>query len=795
MQFSVRWLQRYADLDMPVQQLLNGLTMAGLAVEGVIDVGLISGKIVAGEILDIQPHSTAKKLHVCSVQASSDPAVPPLRIVCGAPGMKVGDRVPVALPGAILPGGRVIERCDIRGEWSEGMLCSGAEVGWNKDGSCLLQLDAAYPIGEGVDALVDVGVTPNRPDCLSLLGIARDMGAYFRRAVHPPKFRCIETMDRTDDFAKIAVEDKDGCPRYTARVVRNVRVGPSPVWLARAVEAAGIRSINNIVDVTNFVLIELGHPLHAFDLDKIAAHTVIVRRAREGEKLVTLDGVERTLTPEDVLITDPTRPIALAGIMGGENSEISDSTINVLLESAYFDPVRIRKTRRRLDIQTDASFRFERGTDRENIHVALNRAAQLVREVAGGEITRGFLDVVGARTKPQPITLRIQRVNDILGADLEGSQIADILVAIKCEITHSDHHQLVVVPPSHRVDLLREIDLIEEIGRLYGYERIRATVPYLPVQTAAENPLQETADRIGEILAAEGLSEVVTYSFTDRESLERARQSTADAVELVNPLSRQQSVLRTSLLVSFLDVIAHNRKHGNADLAIFEVAKSYHCVGSKDVPYQERQYAMAALAGRTPTHWSEPPRPWDFFDIKGIVERVLRRLGAAPEFIERKGRPDFHPGRTACFTREGRDLCVFGQVNPEVAAAWEIRGDIFLAEFDLEALAPCARPRIGFRPLGQFPAVVRDLALVADRNIPAGELELTLRAAAGDLLESLVLFDVYEGDKIPEGKRSLAWSLTLRAPDRTLTDGEINTLIEHILSALAGKHRAELRTL
>ncbi|MBM3333305.1 phenylalanine--tRNA ligase subunit beta, partial [Candidatus Sumerlaeota bacterium] len=344
MRFCLRWLLKYVDLDMPVQQILDGLTMAGLEVESYLDVGMMSGRIVAGEILEILPHSGGKKLHVCRVRASADPQAAPLSIVCGAQGMKVGDRVAVALPGAVLAGARAIETASVRGELSEGMLCSGAELGWNDDSSTLLLLDDALAVGEPVDCIVEVAVTPNRPDCLGLVGIARDLAAYFRKPFHPPKFRLSETAEKTSDLASVTVEDKEGCPRYTARVVRGIRVGPSPTWLARSIESANLRPINNVVDVTNYVLLELGHPLHAFDLDKVEGREVIVRRARDGERLRTLDGVERTLAGEDLVIADSARAIALAGVMGGENTAISDSTVCVLLECAYFDPIRVRRT-------------------------------------------------------------------------------------------------------------------------------------------------------------------------------------------------------------------------------------------------------------------------------------------------------------------------------------------------------------------------------------------------------------------------------------------------------------------
>lgn len=793
MRFNIRWLLKYVDLDPRAQGILDDLTMAGLPVEGYTDVGLMSGRIVVGEILEISPHSSARKLHVCRVQASSDPNAAPLRIVCGAPGMKVGDKVPVALPGAVLPEGRTVEKTSVRGETSEGMLCSGVELGWNDDGSCLLLLDSAVTVGEPVDGLVEVSVTPNRPDCLSLVGIARDLAAYARKAFHAPKFRCAETTETTESLMKLAVEDKEGCPRYTARIVRNVHVGPSPAWLARAIEAAGLRSINNIVDVTNYVLMELGHPLHAFDYDKVAGHEIIVRRARKGETLRTLDGVERILTTDDLLIADPTRAIALAGIMGGENTEISDTTVSVLLESAYFDPIRIRKTRRRLDVQTDASYRFERGTDRENIHVALNRAAQLIREIAGGEISRGFADVAGPRTKPQPITLRISRANQTLGAELEGSEIADILVRIECEIVHSDRSQMVVVPPSHRVDLLREIDLIEEIARLHGYEKIEPTIPYVPARPAMIERAEEVRQQVASLLVTQGFTEIMPYGFSDRESIERSRRTTEDVVELLNPLARGQSVLRTSLVPTLLATIASNQKRGNMDLALCEVAKSYHWKGGAGAPYEERNHAVAALAGSRPSHWSRPASPWDFFDIKGIAESVLSRLNIRPDRLERVTRPDFHPGRSAAFFKNRSVLCAFGQIHPEVSEAWEIRGEVFLAEFDLAALTPHIDPRRTYREIGQHPAVARDLALLVDTAITAGEIEATLRGAAGDLLESLCLFDVYEGERIPAGKRSLAYSLTFRAKDRTLTEDEVNKIQTHLLAAVAQKHNAQLR--
>lgn len=795
MRFNLRWLLKYVDLDLPLEQILDGLTMAGLEVEECIDVGYDSGRVVVAEILEILPHGGgARNLSLCRVRASADPDAKPLQIICGAPAMQVGDHVPLALPGAVLAGGRKIRKTRIKGETSEGMLCSGPELAWNEDASCLLLLDDSLPVGEPLDALIDVAVTPNRPDCLAVTGVARDIGAYFRKPFHGPPVRCQETTEPTESFARVEIEDKEGCPRYTARVVRNVQVGPSPPWLARAVEAAGLRPINNIVDVTNFVLMELGHPLHAFDLDTISEHSIIVRRAREGETLRTLDGFDRQLTSQDLLITDPSRAIALAGIMGGENTEITDATVHVLIESAYFDPIRIRRTRTRLEVQTDSSFRFERGMDRENVHVALNRAAQLMREVAGGEVTRGVIDVQGPRVKPRVLTLRAQRCNAILGTELESSEMADLMACIGCEITRSDRDQMIVAPPSHRVDLLREIDLIEEIGRLYGYDKIPSTVPYVPARPADKQPAQVLCERMAALLADEGLSEVVTYSMTDREAIERSRQSVDGLVELVNPLTRAQSVLRTSLIPSVLDTMVYNHKRGSTDLAICEVGATYHWKGGSSDPYEERDHAVAALSGRRPPHWSRPDSPWDFFDVKGMVERVLEGLGVVPDRIESARRPELHPGRSATFFKGEKALCSFGQLHPDVGDAWELRGDAFLAVFDLEPLLEHVDLGRRYSDVPQYPSVVRDLALVVGADVPAGAIDATLRDAGGAILESLLLFDIYEGEPVPKGKRSLAYSLTFRAPDRTLTDDEVNAIQKRLLAAVAEKHGAELRS-
>lgn len=793
MRFNLRWLAKFVDIDLPLEQVLGGLTMAGLEVEEYIDLGWDSRRIVIGEVLEIDPHPNSRKLHICRVRVAADESAEPARIVCGAPNAKVGGKYPCALPGAVLPGGHRIEKAVIADEASEGMLCSGAELGWSDDTSGLLELDSKVPVGEPFDGILDLGITPNRPDCLSVLGVARDLAAYFRKPLHPPAFRCNETSETTESLAAVTLSDKEGCPRYTARLVRGIKVGPSPAWLARAVEATGLRSINNVVDVTNYVLMEYGHPLHAFDFDRIDGGEIIVRSAREGETLTTLDGVKRELSTDDLLITDTNKAIALAGVMGGENSEILNSTEAVLLESAYFDPVRIRRTRRRLGLQTDSSFRFERGTDRENIHVPLNRAAQLIREVAGGEIAKGFIDATAGRTKPQPITLRIERTCALLGVELEGTHIADGLVQLGCEIVNSNREQLVVLAPSHRVDLTREIDLVEEVGRLYGYDKIESTIPYVPARPTDDSPLQAVREQVAEALVAEGLSEVVTYSFTDRESIERSRQSVDDAVALLNPLAQTQSVLRTSLFTSMLSTIAYNHSHANVDLALWETSRSYHMGSSGDEPYVEYERAVVGLAGNRPSNWDAAPAPWDFFDLKGIVERVLARAGIHCDRIDFARNELFHPGRSAILMKGERPICTFGQVHPNAVDAWDLRGDVFLAEFDLEALGEMRDPSRRFRPIVQFPAVSRDLAVIVDSDIPAAAVEGTLHQTAGNLLESLRLFDVYDGEHVGAGKKSLAYSMTFRSPDRTLTDDEVNEVLARILETLAQKHGASLR--
>jgi phenylalanyl-tRNA synthetase beta chain len=790
MRISFRWLQQYLGVRAPVEEVMQALTMGGIEVERYLDLGYPSKGIVIGKMLEIKKHPSADNLVLCSVDTG---AGEPLRIVCGARNMREGDKVPVAVHGARLPNGQTIRRTRIRGEESQGMLCSGAELEWNGDASGILILPEEFPVGEPFDCLLEVKVTPNRPDCLSVYGIARDLAAIFGKKVSPPTPRFRESLERIEEMAKVTVRAKEACPRYAARVVRDVRIQPSPLWLQRALESAGLRPINNVVDVTNYVLLELGHPLHAFDLDKIASHHVIVRKAKDGEVIETLDGSQLKLTSADLLITDPAKPIALAGIMGGQNTEVSDSTINVLIECAYFDPVTIRRTSKRLDKQTDSSYRFERGTDRENLLLPLNRATQLIAELAGGQVAKGSIDVAQTLHPRDPIVVNIRRVNKVLGLDLSGSEIADKLVRLGFEIRSSDREQMRVAVPSYRVDVEEEIDLIEEVARIYGYDKIPETLPYAPARPREVSTREQVETALRNLLVSVGFCEVINYSFVGKDQVSSLGLPVEECITVLNPLSQEQSIMRGSLLPGIISSVQFNLNHGVSDIRIFEIGSTY-ARAEGETKSREDLWLAVCMCGALLDHWSMPRRECDFYDIKGIAERISQQFGIAKYSIEPANDVHYlHPGRSARFVLDGVTMCHFGELNPVLQAKLDLRERIYLLEMNVEQALPLMDLSRTFKEIPRFPSVVRDLAIIVDEAVSAGDIERAIYEAAKGALEDLRLFDLYKGEQVPQGKKSLAYSLTYRATDRTLTDDEVNHCQEAVVRCLQEKFGATLR--
>lgn len=810
MQLSYRWLLEVLGADVPLEELLSTLTMAGLEVENVQDLGATSERIVVGRILTREQHPNADKLSLCDVQAGEGD---PYRIVCGAQNMKPGDLIPLALEGAQLPGGITIKKSKIRGEASQGMMCSGRELGFGEDHEGLLILPPVeeggiYTEGQPFDALIDIKVTPNRPDCLSVYGIARDVAALLNLpAVQRPGLDLGPGEQLAPSSGSggvtLKVEAPEACPRYTGRVIKNVKIGPSPLWLRRKVESAGLRSINNVVDTTNLVLLEQGQPLHAFDLARISGDTIVVRYANEGETVKTLDDQDVTLNTRDLLIADDKQPLALAGIMGCSDSEIGESTTDVFLECAYFDPATIRRTSKRLAKSTDSSYRFERGTDWSALEIAIDRAVELIQATSGGTLA-GAVQFVEGPQPAAPIKLDVRHVNSRLGVSLRAEEVADALRRLGFAVHPVNENEFNVQTPAHRPDVTGEADLIEEVARVVGYDKIPARLPSITSRPAARNADDEMAYRIRRLLTGRGFLEVTNYSFEAANANELAGLPSTPQVQLSNPLSGEYAVMRTSLLPSVLATTAYNHNRGQMDLRLFEIGKVYMPAAENAV---KEEWAFAAvLSGHALAEgWRNGDRAADFYDARAVAEALLASVHVDKITATRLQGEDtsaaashgeaaaLHPGKSALLEVGGKGLLLVGHIHPQVAARLDLKRETVVILGSFPALTPllARQPKVADVPV--FPALTRDLALVADKSVAAADIEAAITKRAKSLLAGVNLFDVYEGEKVGAGKRSLAYSLSFSAPDRTLTDEEVNQTIEKILGDLNAKLGATLR--
>jgi phenylalanyl-tRNA synthetase beta chain len=789
MRLSIRWLNQYLHTDLAIDALIETMTMAGLEVEDVLDLGMRSGKIVVARVLESGPLPGSDHLSLCKVDAGQGE---PLSIVCGAPNVQSGMTVACALVGAALPGGLSIERRRIRGQWSEGMLCSPRELGMGTDQSGIMELPEGGKVGEPFDCIVEIKVTPNRPDCLSVLGVARDVGAMLGKKVFPPTPRFKEMLDHIEGYVRLFIKARNECPRYACRLMRGVRIVESPTWLKRALESAGMRPINNVVDVTNYVLHELGHPLHAFDFEKLAGGEIQVRLAQPDEPLKLIDGRELKLCDRDLVIADAQRVVALAGVMGGFDSEVTDRTTHVLLEAAYFDPATIRRTARRYNLQTEASYRFERGTDRARLVTALGRATQLIQEISGGEVAKGYLDLQATTIESSPIVLETGRVNDLLGLALSSTEIADYLVNLGFEIRRSDRDSMVVVVPSHRVDVARDVDLIEEIARLYGYNRIPSTMPRIIPSAATPDALARLADEARGTMASLGYDEAMSYSFIGEAAARATGADPARQPRLANPLTIDQALLRASLLPGLLEAVARNQKQAERSIQLFEVGKFWGPDSRIGEAASEGWELAAVTAGTAPPHWAARERPRDFFDLKGTIAALLGRWSANElRTTPLEDSTLLHPRRALRLEWEGEPVGELGELHPDVAEAFDLKGRVYAARLDLRVVAGAvARHPRRFHAIARFPASERDLAIVVDRAVATGAVIDGAREAGGALVERVDLFDLYEGDKIEAGKKSLALRFRLRSAEKTLTDEEIGATLEGIRKALENQFGA-----
>ena len=789
MRVSLKWLQEYVHVDLAPVKLAEQLSMSGTKVEAINTPGKSVGGVIVAEVLAISEHPNADNLTLVDVRTSGDDSQ---RVVCGARNFAVGDKVPLANVGARLPGMEITER-KIRGEVSRGMLCSGAELGVSKDHSGILVLPQDVPLGADVvevlglnDTIFELEITPNRPDCLGMIGVAREVSALTGNDLKVPP------ADVTPDEGvtagvRVDIADAEGCPRYVARYLEGVAIAPSPSWMAARLLSAGVRPISNVVDVTNYVLLETGHPLHAFDAAKVRDRHIVVRRARRGERLVTLDGIERDLHPDDLLITDPGKVLALAGVMGGGDSEVSAGTSTLILESAYFDPASVAFTSRRHQLWTEASARFERGADPNGAAYASERAAALIGDLAGGRAAPSTVDAYPVPIQPRSLTLRPRRTNAYLGIDVPVDRQARILRSVGLQVAGGeDASPLEVVVPTFRGDIDREVDLIEEVGRLVGLDSLPSTLP--PGRAGGLERDQQFGRLVRRTLAASGLREAWTGSLATPADLDALRLPAGHParrmVRLANPMSAEESALRTTLLPGLFRSVARNLAHRAPGAALFEVARVYEPSG-EELPHEPLVLGAVMAGRRTPPQWRSGAAAWDFFTAKGVLEALFDGLGLrAPDLAPAEGMP-FHPTRGASVSLDGARLGVLGEVHPDVCAQWDLDEGTVAFELALGPLLAALPERPRAPELPKYPATFIDVAVVVDEAVPAARVAEVVARAGEPEAVSVRLFDLYVGEQVEAGKKSLAFALELRSPERTLTDEDALAVRGRIVEALA----------
>ncbi|MBN1105719.1 MAG: phenylalanine--tRNA ligase subunit beta [Deltaproteobacteria bacterium] len=803
MRVSLNWLKDFVPIPLSPRELAERMTMCGLEVESLDPVGHGLGDIVAAQIDSIRPHAKAERLFVCEVDIGRET----LPVVCGATNLSKGAMVPMALPGTRLPGGMTVEESTIRGVRSVGMLLAEDEMGLTDDHTGVMILHAGLKPGAKVssalgleDWALEVSLTPNRPDCASVMGIAREVAAITGQGLKRPAIRLKEDGQPVEELAGVTLEDPVGCPRYAAGMICGVEIKPSPFWMRYRLHTAGLRGINNVVDVTNYVLLELGQPLHAFDHDRLKENRIVVRRARDGEAFTTLDGKTHTLNAENLMICDGERSVAMAGIMGGLNSEIFEGSRNVLIESAYFDPVTIRRGSKRLGISTEASYRFERGIDIEGVPFALRRALMLMQELAGGGVKKGIIDRYPAPFRPAVIDLRVERTNRFLGTNLPGDRMRKYLEALEMEVQPADGGVLRVVAPSFRVDITREIDLVEEVARLEGYDRIPVTSAPVKPDEEKDPPELALGDRVREIMTGFGFSEVISYSFIAPESVEKLGppegSDPTSFVHLMNPLSVEQSVMRTTLAPGLLSTVQTNHSYGEKDLRLFEWGKVFIARGREELPL-ERLSVCAVMTGLSARkEWYSGEKEADFYDIKGALEGLLNALGVRK--IEFR-RPDATPPgyRSECCAEvfvSGERMGAAGEASPEAMKGYALEGEkVFLFDLDMERVLKHIPETIRFEALARYPAVFRDLSVVIAEEVESVRLRDIIEREGGDLVESVSLYDLFKGGRLGASEKAFAFRICYRSREGTLDGKEVNRIHETIIRKIVQETGGRLR--
>jgi phenylalanyl-tRNA synthetase beta chain len=790
MKVSYNWLKEYLPLSIDAHQLADRLSLVGLEVEEVIERRFDFPGVVVGRIISVEDHPDADKLRVCQVTVGEEE----LSIVCGAPNAASGQVVAVARTGASLPNGLKIHKAKIRGVESNGMICSEAELGLQEESEGIWVLPENLPLGVPLDKafqletdfILDIAVTPNRPDCLSHLGIAREIGAMVRQPVTRPDIRLKESKKLAGEQVSIEISTEEGCPRYSARIIGNVEIGPSPSWMVKRLEAVGIRSINNVVDITNYVLMETGHPLHAFDMDLLSGQKIVVREAKNGETFTTLDDKERVLPRGTVLICDADKPVAIGGIMGGLNSEVHSNTCNILLESAYFRPESIQLSSRLLGLTTEASLRFERGADPNGTLYALDRAADLISRLCGGEIYREVVDAYPSVIQKTTVPLQTERINTLLGTSLTNGEMRELLESIDLKVKDN-----IVTVPTFRPDIHVLADLAEEIARLYGLDKIPPRQIFQTDYRVQINEFDIFVDELKEILAGLGLQEVISRSMVNSEIWETATGQTL--FPIFNPISKDLDGLRISLLPSLAQLIQYNLNRQWKDLRLFEINRIFIPAAGQDEQPTEELHLSIALTGRKDGEsWYATKKPVDFFDIKGLTEAICHKISLDNwRFISYSENGLQENGLAVYVDKKRIGSC--GRLSQKVTQVFDIEENIYVADFAVKALFNNRITDKKYQPIPRFPAVERDIALIIDAGLEAEKLLSTIRKEGGSLLTYIGIFDVYQGKQIPEGKKSLAFHLTFQSAKRTLTEDEVNVLMEKIYKQTQHLYQAKLR--
>ncbi|SOC36514.1 phenylalanine--tRNA ligase subunit beta [Ureibacillus acetophenoni] len=792
---SLNWLKQYVNIDgIEPTELAEKITRSGIEVDAVIDRSQGMTNVVVGHVVSKEKHPDADKLNVCQVEVGEGDV---RQIICGAPNVAAGQKVIVALPGARLPGGVKIKKAKMRGVESNGMICSLQELGVEGRTVPKAYADGIYVLPEdavpGSDALelvglrdivLELGLTPNRSDALSMLGVAYEVAAILSEEVKLPEINYPTSAENAENYIKVSTEASDLNPLYAAKVIKNVKIAESPLWLQHHLMAAGIRPHNNVVDITNFILMEYGQPLHAFDYNSLKTNEIVVRLANEGEKIVTLDDQERTLNSHNLVITNGVEPVAVAGVMGGANSEVTSETTTVVIEAAYFDGFSVRRTSKELGLRSDSSARFEKGVDPNRVLLAAERAAQLLSELAGGEVLQGTVLVDELDKTPTRVVVSPDFVNARLGMKISLEDMLAILHRLQFDV-EAANGLLIIDAPTRRQDIKIEEDIVEEIARLYGYDEIPMTLPEGNASVGGLTPYQEKRRVVRNVMEGAGLLQAVTYSLTSDELSQKFALKVEDTTKLLMPMSEERTTLRQSLIPHLIEAASYNVARKADSVALYEVGSVFLGKTEEELPYEEEHLAIVLTGKWIDNAWQGEKRPVDFYVAKGIVEALFEKLGLTDQVSFEKALVDgLHPGQTANVLLDGEKVGIIGGLHPSERKKVDLK-ETFVAELNLFAILNASTNALVYTPVPRFPEITRDIALELDRTKPAGEIESIIRKAGTKLLKQVKVFDVYEGEKMEAGKKSVAFTLTYFDPERTLTDEEVTSAHNKVLKALA----------